>query len=39
MPSFGYVAFDASGKQVKGSMDGDSREYVLRELKLKVRIF
>ncbi|MCR5771652.1 MAG: type II secretion system F family protein [Butyrivibrio sp.] len=35
MPTFGYLAFDASGKQVKGSMDGDSREQIIRELKFK----
>lgn len=35
MPTFGYVAFDAAGKQLKGSMDGDSREQIIRELKIK----
>lgn len=35
MPTFGYTAFDGSGKQVKGSIEADSREQVLRELKIK----
>ncbi len=33
MATWGYVAVDKSGKEVKGSRDADSREQVTRELK------
>ncbi|MCH5339771.1 MAG: type II secretion system F family protein, partial [Acetatifactor sp.] len=33
MATWGYVAVDKSGKEVKGSRDADNREQVTRDLK------
>ncbi len=33
MATWGYVAIDKSGKEIKGSKDADNQNLVLRELK------
>lgn len=33
MATWGYVAIDKSGKEIKGSRDADSKEHITRELK------
>lgn len=33
MPGFSYVAVDAAGKEVKGSMEADDKERVAEQLR------
>lgn len=33
MPSFGYIAIDKAGKEVKGSINAENKEKVLKEVK------
>ena len=35
MASYGYIAIDTTGKQIKGSVDAESAEYAIRDLKAR----